>query len=116
MSIGRVQDVFFDDKATLAMGEAFDHACAALDRREIPVEVRTVIAKRIIWAANDGERDPGRLCEKALVPFGIEDMSTVVANADCGSPTATDASVTRAAWPESAPPYVIAPRRIEAGR
>ena len=34
-----------------------------------------IIADRIITAAKNGERDPARLYEQALIPFGIEDMS-----------------------------------------
>jgi len=46
-----------DDAATLAMGEAFDNACASLCR------FRTLITARELIA---------------LIPFGIEDMSVLV--------------------------------------
>jgi hypothetical protein len=106
MTIIPVRDVYFDDKATLAMGEAFDHACVALHRSGISVAVREMIAERIIWTAKDGERDPNRLCEKALIPFGIEDMSMLDVSVDRNLSVAAYASVTRAAWPSSAPaPY-----------
>ena len=42
------------------------------------ITVREIIAKRIIDAAKSGERDPARLHEQALIPFGIEDMSMLV--------------------------------------
>lgn len=77
-SIIPIQDVWFDDAATLAMGEAFDYACKSL--RNFGPAVPAIIAKRIIAAAKNGERDPARLYEQALVPFGIEDMSML---ADC---------------------------------
>jgi hypothetical protein len=78
MSTIPVQEVFFDDKATLAMGEAFDRACVALRGSGISAAVREIIARRIIGSARNGERDPSRLCEQAIVPFGIEDMSMLV--------------------------------------
>ena len=72
-SIIPIQDVWFDDAATLAMGEAFDRACKSL--RNFGPVVSAIIAKRIIAAAKNGERNPARLYEQALIPFGIEDMS-----------------------------------------
>ena len=72
-SIIPIQDVWFDDAATLAMGEAFDLACKSL--RNFGPVVPAIIAKRIIAAAKNGERNPARLYEQALIPFGIEDMS-----------------------------------------
>ena len=73
MNVIPTQNVWFDDAATLAMGEAFDRACKSL-RHFGSAFVREIIAKRIIDAAKDGERDPGRLHQQALIPFGIEDM------------------------------------------
>ena len=73
-----IQDVWFDDAATLVMGEAFDHACKSLRRFGTLITARELIAKRIIDAAKNGERDPARLCQHALIPFGIEDMSMLV--------------------------------------
>ena len=49
------------------MGEAFDAACEELHDRGQPFIVREVIAKRIIHAADSGERDPIRLRETAAV-------------------------------------------------
>ena len=78
MNIIPIKDVSFDDTATLAMGEAFDHACVSLRRFGTLITARELIAKRIIEAAKNGERDPARLCEQSLTPFGIEDMSMLV--------------------------------------
>lgn len=75
MTSNSTQYGLFDDAATAAMGEAFDHACRLLRRIGNSVEVREVIAVRIIGAARKGERAPIRLCEQALKPFGIEAMS-----------------------------------------
>lgn len=72
MSTG-IQDVFFDDKATYAMGVAFDHACSLLWHRDGASEVRERIAKRIIEAAKSGERDPVRLRSHALMACGIDE-------------------------------------------
>jgi hypothetical protein len=47
MIINPVQDVFFDDAATMAMGEAFEQACVSLHRFGISVTARELIAKRI---------------------------------------------------------------------
>jgi|SRR5450631_576431 hypothetical protein len=75
MNIIPIKDVSFDDTATLAMGEAFERARKALRNFGSAITVREIIAKRIIAAAKNGERDPARLCQQALIPFGIEDMS-----------------------------------------
>jgi hypothetical protein len=73
-----IVDIAFDDAATLAMGKAFDQACKSLRNFGSACTVREIIAKRIIDAAKNGERDPARLHEQALIPFGMEDMSLVV--------------------------------------
>jgi hypothetical protein len=78
MNIIPIQNVAFDDTATSAMGEAFDKACKSLRSFGTACTVREIIAKRIISAATNGERDPARLHEQALIPFGIEDMSMLV--------------------------------------
>jgi hypothetical protein len=61
----------FDADATRAMGEAFDAACLELHDKGQPVLVREVLAKRIIAAAEKGERDPAILCDAALQAAGI---------------------------------------------
>ena len=66
-----IQNICFDDAATLAMGEAFDRACKTL--RNFGSAVPAIIADRIIEAAKNGERDPKRLYEQALKAFGFED-------------------------------------------
>ena len=97
MNIIPIQDVSFDDTATLAMGEAFDHACKSLRKFGSAGTVREIIAKRIIEAAKNGERDPVRLHEQALIPFGIEDMSMLVVSVGRDSPVPAYASVAHAA-------------------
>ena len=76
MNTTSIQNVWFDDAATLAMGEAFDNACKSL--QNFGSAVPEIIAYRIIAAAKVGERDPARLYEQALKTFGIDDMSMLV--------------------------------------
>jgi hypothetical protein len=97
MAITPIQNVWFDDAATSAMGEAFDNACKSLRNFGSPYTVREIIAKRIIDAAKNGERDPARLHEQALIPFGIEDMSMLVVSVGRDLPVPAYASVTHAA-------------------
>jgi hypothetical protein len=78
MQIFPVRDVFFDDKATLAMGIAFDQACRSLRHFARAGQVRELIAKRIIEAAKYGELDPIRLHSQALMGFRIDDVSVPV--------------------------------------
>jgi hypothetical protein len=78
MIIVPIQDVSFDDKATLAMGAAFDQACSSLGKLARAEEVRELLAKRIIDAARNGELDPVRLHSQALSGFSIEDVSMPV--------------------------------------
>ena len=97
MSSIPIQDIWFDDAATLTMGEAFDHACKSLHRSGILITARELLAKRIIDAAKNGERDPGRLHEQALIPFGIEDMSVLVVSVGRDLSVPAYASVAHAA-------------------
>ena len=66
MNIIPIQNVWFDDAATSAMGEAFDQ-CLQIASKFRVCTVREIIAKRIIAAAKNGERDPTRLYEQALI-------------------------------------------------
>jgi hypothetical protein len=60
----------FDDQVTQIMGEAFDRACKELHDKGQPEIVYEVIAKRIIEAVRNGERDPIRLLNAGLIAFG----------------------------------------------
>ena len=75
MIITPIKNVWFDDAATSAMGEAFDRACASLQHFG---SAPAIIADRIIAVAKNGERDPVRLYEQALIFFGIDDTSMLV--------------------------------------
>jgi hypothetical protein len=70
MNVIPTQNVWFDDAATLAMGEAFDNACKSL--QNFGSAVPAIIADLIIAGAKNGERDPARL---AIIIFAIEDTS-----------------------------------------
>ncbi len=94
-AITPIQNVWFDDAATLAMGEAFDRACKSL--RNLGSAVPEIIAYLIIQAAKSGERDPARLHGQALKAFRIEDMSTPVVSVGSDLPVPAYASVTQAA-------------------
>ncbi|MGA8000936.1 MAG: hypothetical protein WCA05_04755 [Pseudolabrys sp.] len=95
MTITANQDVWFDDAATSAMGEAFDHACKSL--RNFGSAVPEIIADLIIQAAKNGERDPIRLYERVLKTFRIEDVSMLVVGVGPKPPVPAYASVTHAA-------------------
>jgi hypothetical protein len=90
-----IQNVWFDDAATLAMGEAFDRACKSL--RHSGSAVPEIIAYLIIKAAKTGERDPARLYEQVLNAFSIEDMSMPVVSVGSDLPVPAYALVTQAA-------------------
>ena len=95
MTIIPTQNVWFDDAATLAMGQAFDNACKSL--QNFGSAVPAIIADLIIAAAKNGERDPARLCQQASIPFGIEDMSMLVVSVGPKPPVPAYASVTHPA-------------------
>jgi hypothetical protein len=62
----------FDDQATELMGKAFDAACKKLHDKGQPSIVYEVIAKRIIDAAKNGERDIARLRNMGLAGLGLD--------------------------------------------
>ena len=78
MTITPTQNVWFDDSITSAMGEVFDHACKSLQGFGSACTVHEMIAKRIINAAKNGERDPDRIFTSIKGIFGIEDISMPV--------------------------------------
>jgi len=70
--IGKTGAVF-DDRVTQMMGEAFDDACKELHDTGQPPIAYEMIAKRIIDAAKNGERDPARLRDAGLVGLGFDE-------------------------------------------
>lgn len=59
-------DGAFDDRATRIMGEAFDAACQKLYSARQPHVAYSILAGKIIAAAQKGERDPVRLRNAGL--------------------------------------------------
>ena len=90
-----IQNVWFDDAATSAMGEAFDNTCKTL--RNFGSAVPTIVANLIIAAAKNGVRDPVRLCEQVLRTYGIDDRSTPFVGVGSDLPVPAYAPVTHAA-------------------
>lgn len=67
-----LQGYSFDPEITRAMGAAYDKAREMLHDRGQPEVVQEVIARRIINVAKTGERDPDRICQRALTALGLE--------------------------------------------
>jgi hypothetical protein len=59
--------------------------------------VRELIAKRIIEAAKNGERDPIRLHSQAIIGFSIDDVSMPVGSVGRTAPSPAYAAVAHAA-------------------
>jgi hypothetical protein len=66
-----LDELSFDPEIKSVMSQAFVSACKALGDVGQPEMVNTVLAKRIIAIAKTGERDPNRLCDRALQAFGL---------------------------------------------
>jgi hypothetical protein len=56
----------FDSEAVRILEQSFDMACAPLGRTVQPVAAGDAIARNIIDAAKQGERDPRRLRDAGL--------------------------------------------------
>lgn len=97
MHIIPIQDVYFDDEATLAMGAAFEQACQSLQHSRRTVAVREIIAKRIIEAAKNGELDPVRLHSQAIFGLSIDDVSVPIGSVGRTVPGPAYAAVAHAA-------------------
>jgi hypothetical protein len=95
MTFNRIQNVWFDDAATSAMGAAFDRACESL--KNLGSAVPTIIAEQIIAAAKNGERDSDRLYEQALKAFAIVDASMLFVSVGLDPVPSANASVAHAA-------------------
>lgn len=97
MNFVLVQDVSFDDAATLAMGTAFDHACGSLRHLVCADKLRELIAMRITEAAKNGERDPVHLHSQTLMEFSIDNVSMPVASVGRVASSSAYATVAHAA-------------------
>ena len=63
-------DTIFDLATTTILDTAYDRAIAELHDRG-PNSVREAVARRIVTLASAGERNPDRVCDKALVAVGF---------------------------------------------
>ena len=61
-----LQGAAFDSQTIATMTEAFEEVLRRLGLRDRNDPVTEIIARRIIACAQQGERDPARLCELAL--------------------------------------------------
>ena len=60
----------FDTETVNVLSSAYEKACASMHDTGQPYIVSEVIASRIISMAEQGERDPDRLCANALIGLG----------------------------------------------
>jgi hypothetical protein len=99
MNIVPDQDLFlvFDDKAIRAMGAAFDQACRSLRHFAHFDRVPELVAKRIIEAAKNGERDPIRLHWQAVRGFSFDEVSMRADGVGRNLPIPACASIARLA-------------------
>ena len=67
-----LQGCSFDPDITRAMGVAYDKTRKMLHDRGQPEVVQEVIAQRIINVAKTGERDPDRICQRAMTSLVLE--------------------------------------------
>jgi hypothetical protein len=72
--MGTIQDLFrataFDPETVKTLCDAYDKARKSLHDTGQPPIVNEIIAQRIIALAQQGERDPDRLCAGALSALG----------------------------------------------
>ena len=60
------QDLSFDPEEVTAVNRAYDLACQTLQNIGQPEVDREIIAARIFQAAEGGERDAHKLCQRAI--------------------------------------------------
>lgn len=63
-------DLNLDPSTAVILRTAYDRALAELHDRG-PDSVRHALARRMATLASAGERDPDRLCDKALLAVGV---------------------------------------------
>ena len=64
------QSTAFDPETVKLLCDAYNKACRSLHDTGQPYIVNEIIARRIISLAQQGERDPDKLCAGALSALG----------------------------------------------
>ena len=74
----------FDPEATKIMGDVFDEMIQSLDRFGRPRIIQEAVARHVIDAARDGERDPDVIYQRVLAAvapkLGLADITQEHAN------------------------------------
>jgi hypothetical protein len=68
----QVSDRCFDKTTTALIGQAFDCICKGLPKGCSDAISREIVAKRIIYLASRGERDPEKMGNEALICLGLK--------------------------------------------
>jgi hypothetical protein len=72
MAIYRLlQNSAFDPDAIQIMTAAYEGACRALQLADRSDPITEMVAKKVIEIAQLGERDPVRICDRALQELGV---------------------------------------------
>jgi hypothetical protein len=67
-----IADGCFDPEATKIMGEVFDEMVTSLDRFGRPRIIQEAVARHIIDAMRDGERDPDVSYQRVLAAMALK--------------------------------------------
>jgi hypothetical protein len=71
LASSRPPHLVFDPETAAVMGMAFDLAITSLQDEGLPSIARELIARRIVKAAGEGERDPQQLATAAVKSLEI---------------------------------------------
>jgi hypothetical protein len=64
---------YFDLETIVLLRETLEDAWASLRPEQRAATVKTTLAERILKSAAQGERDPDRLLDAALMEFSVEE-------------------------------------------
>jgi hypothetical protein len=67
-----IADGCFDPEATKIMGEVFEEMVTSLDRFGRPRIIQEAVARHIIDAMRDGERDPDVIYQRVLAAMALK--------------------------------------------
>jgi hypothetical protein len=67
-----IADGCFDPEATKIMGEVFDEMITSLDRFGRPRIIQEAVARHILDAMRDGERDPDVVYQRVLAAMAVK--------------------------------------------